>query len=198
MWKRMLYAAAAALLLTLCLCCGALAEQGKDITKRCAVKVSAYDKKNLLDDRNMTMWYQPEKNAWIEVRTPEGTAAGGVYIRWGLPPLDIQIDVQDQATGEWQPVMKIPAGYYNQYISLETPLTRFRIRPQEKQAEFLGCRFHFIIESEDQCRNGFHDIVENLPAIHLHALTAPLAQPFQLRQWWVISRRSPSPKKKTV
>ena len=130
--------AAAAVLLVFGLCPGARAERGWDITEYCAVRVSGYhgDKKNMLDDRNMTMWRQPERNAWIEIKTPDGIKAGGVYLRWGMPPLDLQIDVLDEASGEWQTVQKASAGYYNQYIPFDTPLARFRIRPQAEQAEF--------------------------------------------------------------
>ncbi len=133
----MMLAAAAAFLL-FCLCGGALAERGWDITEYCIVRVSGYHdhKKNMLDDRNMTMWCQPERNAWIEVKAPDGIKVGGIYLRWGVPPIDLQIDVLDEASGEWQAVQKVSAGYYNQYIAFETPLNRFRIRPQAEQAEF--------------------------------------------------------------
>ncbi len=134
---RLVFAAAISLLLFF-LCSGALADRGWDITEYCTVRVSGYNdqKMNMLDDRNMTMWYQPERNAWIEVKAPDGIKAGGVYLRWGMPPIDLQIDVLDEASGAWQPVQKVSAGYYNQYIPFDTPLNRFRLRPQADQAEF--------------------------------------------------------------
>ena len=133
----MIFAAAAAFLLFF-LCSGALAERGWDITEYCTVRVSGYngDKKNMLDDRNMTMWQQPERNAWIEVKAPDGIRVGGVYLRWGMPPVNLQIDVLDEASGAWQPVQKVSAGYYNQYIPFDTPLNRFRLRPQAEPAVF--------------------------------------------------------------
>lgn len=131
----MILAAAAVLI---CLCGGALAEQGWDITEYCAIRVSGYSgqKKDMLDTKNMTMWCQRERNAWIEVKPPEGIKASGVYLRWGMPPIDLQIEAPDKTSGEWQAVQQTPAGYYNQYIPFETPLAHFRIRPREEQAVF--------------------------------------------------------------
>ena len=130
--------AAAVMALLLCLCSCALAEQGWDITEYCTVRVSGYhnDKKNMLDGRNMTMWCQPERNAWIEVKAPDGIKVGGVYLRWGVPPVDLQIDVLDESSGEWKAVQMVSAGFYNQYIPFDTPLNHFRLRPQSEQAEF--------------------------------------------------------------
>lgn len=134
---RMILAAAAAAMLFF-LCSSALAERGWDITEYCTVRVSGHfeEKKNMLDDRNMTMWRQSEKNAWIEVKAPDGIKVGGVYLRWGKPPVDLEIEAQDEKTGAWKPVQKAPAGYYNQYIPFDAPLNHFRLRPQAEQADF--------------------------------------------------------------
>ena len=134
---RVVFAAAAALLV-FCLCCGALAERGWDITEYCTVRVSGYHdhKKYMLDDRNMTMWRQPERNAWIEVKAPDGIKVGGVYLRWGVAPVALQIDALDDLSGQWQAVQKVPTGFYNQYIQFDVPLNRFRIRPQAEHADF--------------------------------------------------------------
>lgn len=132
------FLAAAAALLVFCLCCSALAQRGWDITEYCAVRVSGYHdhKKYMLDDRNMTMWRQPERNAWIEVKAPDGIKVGGVYLRWGVAPVALQIDALDEASGGWQAVQKVSAGFYNQYIPFDAPLNHFRIRPQAEQADF--------------------------------------------------------------
>ena len=130
--------AAAVLALCVCLFSAAQAERGWDITEACTVRVSGYanDKKGMLDDRNMTMWRQEERNAWIEVQTPDGIKAGGVYLRWGVQPVALRIEAPDGDSGEWQTVLLLPAGYYQQYIPFETPLAHFRIRPQADQADF--------------------------------------------------------------
>lgn len=132
---RMMFAVAA---LLVCLCAGALAQQGWDITEYCTVRVSGYynQKKNLLDTKNMTMWLQRERNAWIEVKPPEGIKAGGAYLRWGMTPIDLIIEAPDEASGEWKTVQKVSAGYYNQYIPFDKPLAHFRIRPRENPAVF--------------------------------------------------------------
>lgn len=130
--------ALAALLTLLCMAAPALAEEAKDITSRCSVRVSAYgkDKEKMLDNGTMSMWYQPQPNAWVEITCPEGQEAQGVFIRWGKKPVSVKILLPGEGKNEWVDAQEHEGVYYNEYIAFDTPLKRFRIRPKEKQDEF--------------------------------------------------------------
>ena len=128
-------------LLALILClppASGMAEESRDITDRCTIRVSAYskDKDKMLDASNMTMWYQPEKNAYVEVRTPDDTPAAGVILRWGVAPVDVVIEKAGESKGEWLPVQQHMAVYFTEYIPFEEPLTHFRVRPVEKEVRY--------------------------------------------------------------
>ncbi|MBR6185703.1 MAG: PIG-L family deacetylase [Clostridia bacterium] len=112
--------------------------QGEDITSKCKIRVSHYSSliEDMLDNKNMTMWFQKEANAFVEVTAPEDSPAGGIYLRWGLAPVDLVIEEAGEEKNEWIEVMKVPKGYYNQYIAFPAPLAHFRFRPQEKQIPF--------------------------------------------------------------
>ena len=131
------------------LCAYACAEEAADITPQCTVRVSHYakDKDKMLDNGTMTMWYQPEANAWVEVTCPEGTPAQGVFIRWGKKPIDVII----QAPGsdqEWENVLEHPGAYFNEYIAFGEPLSKFRIRPVAKEDKFAIIKLQVIGEGD--------------------------------------------------
>ena len=89
------------------LCFAALAEEAADITPQCGIRVSHYgkDKEKMLDNGTMSMWYQPEANAWVEVTCPQGKPAQGVFIRWGKKPIDTVIQVPGEDK-EWQTALE--------------------------------------------------------------------------------------------
>ena len=127
------------IVLALMLLCGAAqAEEARDITGQCKIRVSVFkqDKDNMLDNANMTMWYQPDKNAWVEIAAPAGEKIHALYIRWGLEPVDIVIEAPGEKDGEWIERQRHPGQYFNEYIELEQGLERLRISPAEKPAPF--------------------------------------------------------------
>lgn len=126
------------------------APQGQDITQKCKIKVSHYASmiENMLDNKNMSMWFQKEANAYIIITAPEDNPAGGVYIRWGLAPVDLVIEEEGAEKNEWIEVMSVPKCYYNQYIAFPKALGRFRIRPQEKQVPFGVAKLQVLSEGE--------------------------------------------------
>ena len=111
---------------------------GRDITTKCKIRVSHYANKieDMLDNGNMSMWFQREPNAFVDVTAPEGDPAGGVYLRWGLAPVDLVIEEPGEKEKQWNEVARVPKCYYNQYIAFPKPLSRFRVRPQEKEIPF--------------------------------------------------------------
>jgi len=122
----------------LLLCCGAaMAEEAQDITDQCQVRVSHYakDKEKMLDNGTMTMWYQPEANAWVEVTCPEGQSAQGIFIRWGKKPVSVLIQRPDE-NGNWETACSHEGIYFNEYIAFPEPLQKFRIRPEARQEKF--------------------------------------------------------------
>ena len=137
MKKKLIFLTALVSLFML-LCFSAQAEQGRDITADCKIKVSHYAKNlgDMLDNKNMTMWFQKEKNAFVEITSPQDTPAFGAYIRWGLPPVDLVVEEKGENKDEWTEVLSLPAGYYNQYIPFPRGLKHFRIRPQAKEIPF--------------------------------------------------------------
>ena len=136
-------------LLLFLLCAGALAEEAADITPQCTVRVSHYakDKDKMLDNGTMTMWYQPEANAWVEVTCPEGESAQGVFIRWGKKPIDVIIQIPGEGN-EWQNVLEHPGAYFNEYIAFDKPLEKFRIRPLAKEDKFAIIKLQVIGEGD--------------------------------------------------
>ena len=130
--------AALLFLLALILLCGAAqGEEARDMTGQCKIRVSAYgqDKEKMLDNRNMTMWYMPEKNAWVEITAPTGEPVGALYIRWGVEPIDVVIQAPDE-NGAWQTVQQHEGLYFNEYIELDQPLSRLRVAPAVRPAKF--------------------------------------------------------------
>ena len=109
------------MLLCMAFCMGAAAaEEAKDITDDCKITVSVYaqDKKNMLDNANLTMWETPKRSSYIEVKTPEDQPAQGVYIRWGQDVRNMMIQVPGENENEWGEVQRSTDGYFNQFIAL--------------------------------------------------------------------------------
>lgn len=131
------------------LCAYACAEEAADITPACTVRVSHYakDKDKMLDNGTMTMWYQPEANAWVEVTCPEGMPAQGVFIRWGKKPIDVIIQIPGEGN-EWQNVLEHPGAYFNEYIAFDEPLEKFRVRPLAKEDKFAIIKLQVIGEGD--------------------------------------------------
>ncbi|MBR4359341.1 MAG: PIG-L family deacetylase [Clostridia bacterium] len=132
------------------LCPSARAEESRDITGQCVIRVSAYknDKDKMLDESNMTMWYQPEKNAWVEVQTPEGVPGAGIVMRWGVAPVDVVIERAGEAKGEWIPVQTHLASYFTEYIAFDQPLSHFRVRPVEKEVRYGIIKIQVMSEGD--------------------------------------------------
>lgn len=131
------------------LCFAALAEEAADITPQCGIRVSHYgkDKEKMLDNGTMSMWYQPEANAWVEVTCPQGKPAQGVFIRWGKKPIDTVIQVPGEDK-EWQTALEHEGMYFNEYIAFDEPLEKFRIRPLAKQDQFAIIKLQVLGEGE--------------------------------------------------
>lgn len=131
-------------------CPSAWAEESRDITAQCTIRVSAYskDKSKMLDESNMTMWYQPEKNAWVEVQTPADSPAAGVILRWGVAPVDVVIEQAGENKSEWTAVQTHPAEYFTEYISFDRPLAHFRVRPVEKEVRYGIIKIQVMTEGE--------------------------------------------------
>ncbi len=124
--------------------------QGQDITAKCKIRVSRYksDLEKMLDNKNMTMWFQKEANAYVEVTAPEETPAAGIYLRWGLKPVDLVIEEPGEEKGKWEEVISVPKGYYNQYIAFPQPLAHFRFRPKEKEIPFGLIKMQVLSQGE--------------------------------------------------
>lgn len=116
----------------------AQAQEAQDMTDQCSVRVSAYakDRDKMLDNGTMSMWYQPEPNAWVEVTCPENQPAQGVFIRWGKKPVSVNIQVPGEEKNKWETVQQHEGEYYNEFIAFDAPLEKFRIRPQARQEQF--------------------------------------------------------------
>ena len=128
----------------------ACAEEAKDITDDCKITVSVYaqDKKNMLDNANLTMWETPKRSSYVEVETPKGQPAQGIYVKWGQNPLDVIIQVPGEERGEWVDVQTCNDKYQNQYIAFEKPLTHFRMQTAEKKVVMGIIKFQVLGEGE--------------------------------------------------
>ena len=138
----------AAILALLCAGAVSLAEEAAEITGQCRVRVSRYpqNKEKMLDNGTMSMWYQPEENAWVEVTCPEGQRAQGIFVRWGKKPIDAEIQVPGEGKNQWVTVQQHPAEYFNEYIEFAEPLAKFRLRPMAKKDQFAIIKLQVIGE----------------------------------------------------
>lgn len=151
--KKWMYTGMKLALCAMLLCLFALpacAEEAKDITDDCKITVSVYaqDKKNMLDNANMTMWETPKRSSYVEVETPKGQPAQGIYVKWGQNPLDVIIQVPGEEKGEWVDVQTCTEKYQNQYIAFEKPLTHFRMQTAEKKVVMGIIKFQVLGEGE--------------------------------------------------
>lgn len=147
MMKGLRFAGVLALMMVLLLC-GAMAEEAQDITAECQVLPSMYGhiKEKMLDNGNMTMWETEPYGGHIEVITPAGKPAAGVYIKWGTDPLDTILQVPGEAEGEWVDVLSCNDGWQNQYIAFPEPLEHFRVKTQRRDVKMYVIKFQVLSE----------------------------------------------------
>lgn len=96
-WMRRL-----AMLLCLCVLAGAcvggaLAEdagEARDITKKCAIKVSEGDKDKMLDGSISSSWSCAHRGAYVGLKLPDG-AAGWLRVEWFFDPTDFELTEYD-------------------------------------------------------------------------------------------------------
>lgn len=124
------------------------AEEAQDITDRCRISVSSNrnDREKMLDNANMTMWESSKYGGYVEVKTPEGIPGQGIYVRWGLDPMDVIIQVPGKTEGEWVEVQKCDDRYQNQYIPFHQPINHFRMQSVRKDVPIGIIKFQVLSE----------------------------------------------------
>lgn len=89
-------------LLSLCLLLATFAvpaaradETARDITKKCAFKVSEGEKGKLTDTNVRTRWTYDHVGAWVGVKLPDGVEAGWLRIEWLFDPTGFELTEYD-------------------------------------------------------------------------------------------------------
>ena len=124
----------AVLFAVLLLCAPALAEKAEDISQKCEFTASDKSKLFRLTDGKTKAAFEGKKKKenWIEVKTPAGKPAAGLYMIWKADTPAVALEVWDAGAGEFKPYATVNGGaMVHEFIKVEN-LTRFRFRSTDE------------------------------------------------------------------
>ena len=119
------------LLLALCLCFPALAEEAADITGKCEITSSYYRNTFRVNDGKTKTRFDKDikkkQDNWIEFVTPKKSAAHGLYMIWALDTPKVALEVWNSDTKGWEHFADVNKGeFVHEYIELPG-VKRFRL-----------------------------------------------------------------------
>ncbi len=137
------------LALLLLLGASALAEEATDLIASCDVTSSGskYKITQLTDNSYRSQWVSDKKKSpYVQIETPSGEKAYGVYVCFGDKPFAWQ--VQAKKDGKWVSVAQGEGKYAHEYLALDG-LTALRITPvSEKSMEMCFLNLHVFGEGD--------------------------------------------------
>lgn len=133
MHKRMLILLAA---LLVALAAPALAEEARDITKECTIKMNGYNFINKpMTDRYYDTHYQLRKGVVLEVES-KGETISGVFIQHHDRPAGLEIQIEKD--GQWQVVGEGSCKYLTEWFPVPQGVTKLRIASVGDQRLFIN------------------------------------------------------------
>lgn len=125
------------LVMLMCLCVSALAEEAQDITGKCDVSSSYYRNTfRISDGKTKTRFDKDIKKKqanWIEFVTPAGKEAHGLYLVWSEDEAKVSLEVWSDQLNGWEHFTDVNQGQFlHEYVALPGA-ARFRLHSTDEK-----------------------------------------------------------------
>ena len=140
------------LLLALCLCFPALAEEATDITGKCEISSSYYRNTFRVNDGKTKTRFDKDikkkQDNWIEFKTPKKTPAYGLYMIWPEEAPVVALEIYNSKTKAWEHFADVNRGeYVHEYIELPG-VQRFRLHSTDEKGSMPLLEMNVLSEGE--------------------------------------------------
>ena len=140
------------LLLALCLCFPALAEEATDITGKCEISSSYYRNTFRVNDGKTKTRFDKDikkkQDNWIEFKAPKKTPACGLYMIWPEEAPVVALEIYNEKSKKWEHFADVNRGeYVHEYIELPS-VKRFRLHSTDDKGSMPLLEINVLSEGE--------------------------------------------------
>ena len=140
------------LMLLLCLCAPALAEEAQDITGKCDISSSYYRNTFRVNDGKTKTRFDKDikkkQSNWIEFETPKDKPAHGLYLIWSQDPAKVSLEIWNDDLNGWEHFTDVNAGQFvHEYVALPG-VKRFRLHSTDEKGSMPLVEMNVLSEGE--------------------------------------------------